>query len=107
MQLIAQHPAISQRELAARMGVSLGKVNYCMQALVAKGAVKIQNFRGSTNKTGYIYLLTPEGVARKTRLTLQYLRLRMQEYDALHKEITALRLELNMQDQLSCGGNDF
>lgn len=97
MQLIAKHPDISQRELAARMGVSVGKVNYCMQALVGKGLVKIQNFRNSKNKKGYAYLLTPEGMADKASLTIQYLRLRVAEYDALSDEIESLKRELNAE----------
>lgn len=102
MQLIAKHPDISQRELAARMNVSVGKVNYCMKALVGKGLVKIQNFRNSQNKKAYVYLLTPEGAASKARLTLQYLKLRIKEYDALKEEIAQLQ-----QDLVSAESADF
>lgn len=95
MQLIAKHPDISQRELAARLGMSVGKVNYCMQALVSKGLVKIQNFRNSRNKIAYVYLLTPDGVTSKAKLTLQYLSQRIKEYDALKEEIKLLQLEVD------------
>lgn len=96
MQMLAKQPDISQRELAARLGVSVGKINYCMQALVAKGLVKIQNFQNSDNKKAYVYLLTPEGAASKVKLTLQYLRLRMKEYDELKDEIRRLQQDLSV-----------
>lgn len=100
MQLISKDPDISQRELAARLGVSLGKVNYCMKALVGKGLVKIQNFRNSQNKVGYAYLLTPEGVASKARLTVQYLKIRVKEYDALKEEIAELQRDLEVNESV-------
>lgn len=100
MQLISMYPDISQRELASRLDVSLGKVNYCMKALVGKGLVKIQNFRNSQNKVGYAYLLTPEGVASKARLTVQYLKIRLKEYDVLKEEIEKLRRDLDLNDSV-------
>lgn len=94
MRLIQKNPQISQRELAEQLGISLGKTNYCIQALIKKGLVKLQNFRSSQSKRGYVYLLTPEGVSSKARLTMLYLKIRMREYDALSKEIESLRSDL-------------
>jgi EPS-associated MarR family transcriptional regulator len=75
------------------MGVSLGKANYCMRALVGKGFVKVQNFRNSTNKRGYLYLLTPEGAAAKASLTRNFLVVKRAEYDALRLELEKLQRE--------------
>lgn len=94
LRVLDQEPALSQRELAARLGISLGKVNFCLQALAQKGLLKAQNFRRSRQKLGYLYLLTPSGLAAKTDLTLRFLKLKVAEYDALQKEIEVLRGEL-------------
>lgn len=75
------------------MGVSLGKANYCLRALLARGFVKVQNFRNSTNKPGYVYLLTPKGVAAKAELTRLFLARKREEYDALRLEIERLQRE--------------
>jgi len=91
---IDQAPAASQRKLAARLGISLGKVNYCMRALVDKGWVKANNFRSSQNKLGYAYLLTQRGVTAKAKLASAFLARKEAEYEALHSEIEALRSEL-------------
>ena len=91
LRLIDENPSASQREISMALGVSLGGVNYCLRALVGKGLVKIENFRKSGDKLGYLYLLTPEGVAEKTRLTEAFLRRKMAEYEALRKEIEAVR----------------
>lgn len=88
-------PDVSQRELAARLGVSLGGVNYCMRALVNKGWVKLGNFAKSDKKTRYVYKLTPSGLAEKARLTSEYLEIKMAEYECLKQEIEALRAELD------------
>lgn len=87
------HPELTQRELANELGVSLGKANYCLRALLSKGMVKAQNFRNSTNKRGYAYLLTPEGVAAKASLTRRFLALKREEFDALRLEIEQLQAE--------------
>lgn len=84
---------MTQREIADALGISLGGVNYCLRALANKGMVKIQNFRNSKNKAGYLYLLTPEGVAEKIALTEAFLRRKMAEYEALRAEIESLRGE--------------
>jgi len=91
LRLIDENPNASQREIAIALGVSLGGVNYCLRALVGKGLIKIENFRKSGNKLGYLYLLTPEGLAEKTRLTEAFLRRKVAEYEALRKEIESVR----------------
>lgn len=87
LKLIEKRPEISQRELAAELGLSLGKVNYCLKAFIARGLVKVDNFRRSDNKLAYAYLLTPKGVEEKTRLTLAFFRRAKAEYEALKREI--------------------
>jgi EPS-associated MarR family transcriptional regulator len=94
LRLIEGNPNASQREIAAALGLSLGGVNYCLRALVGKGLLKIENFRKSGNKHGYLYLLTPEGIAEKTSLTDAFLRRKMSEYDALREEIEAVRVSI-------------
>ena len=91
---ISKNPCISQREIASRNGVSLGKVNYIIRSLVDKGHVKVSNFRKSENKKGYMYLLTPNGMAVKARLTVEYLRRKMEEYEKLQRELDELKQEL-------------
>jgi len=84
---------MSQRELARELGISLGKTNYCLQALVRKGLVKATNFKNSHNKAAYMYLLTPRGVESKATLTMKYLQIKMREYEALRVEIEEVRRE--------------
>ena len=90
LKALHEKPDITQRELAAKLGVSLGQVNYCVKALVDKGHVKVGNFAASSNKLGYVYLLTPSGVAEKARLTAAFIERKLGEYKALHAEIVAL-----------------
>src|SRR6185503_10468222 len=80
---LESEPQVNQRNLAGSLGLSLGKANYCLQALVAKGLVKISNFRRSDNKLAYAYLLTPSGLQEKARLTIAFLKLRQEEYERL------------------------
>lgn len=94
MRLLEENPDLTQRELAQKLGVSVGGLNYCLKALMEKGWVKAQNFANSKNKFGYIYVLTPRGVAEKTMLTAGFLRRKMEEYEALKLEIEALRTEV-------------
>ena len=94
MRLIERNPELSQRELAKALGVSLGKANYCIQALIEKGWIKANNFRHSTNKLGYAYLLTPEGIEQKAVLTKNFLQRKMQEYEALQQEIRELKKDM-------------
>ena len=87
---IKSNPNSSQRELANELGFSLGKLNYCLKALKDKGLIKIGNFRRNPNKLGYAYILTPKGISIKTKLTLNFMKKKMQEYDELKKEIEEL-----------------
>ena len=84
---INRKPKSTQRELAEELGFSLGKLNYCLKALKSKGLIKMKNFERNPNKLNYIYVLTPRGIAEKTKLTLNFMKLKMQEYDELKKEI--------------------
>jgi EPS-associated MarR family transcriptional regulator len=87
LRLLEASPRLTQREMARELGVSLGKANYCLRALIGKGFVKAQNFRNSTNKRAYFYLLTPEGGAAKAQLTRHFLARMREEYDALRLEV--------------------
>lgn len=93
LRLLEKKPQLTQRELAMELGISLGKANYCMQAVLAKGFIKLQNFRGSNNKLAYAYLLTPSGLAAKSSLAVSYLQIKMVEYERLRAEIEQLRRE--------------
>jgi EPS-associated MarR family transcriptional regulator len=93
LKLLAEEPQISQRDLAMRLGISVGKTNYCLSALVDKGLVKINNFRRANNKLAYAYLLTPGGVEEKARVTVSFLQRKMREYAELQGEIETLRQE--------------
>ena len=84
---IQKKPGSTQRELAEELGFSLGKLNYCLKALQEKGLVKIRNFSKNPNKINYIYVLTPRGLVEKTKLTLNFMKRKMKEYEELKKEI--------------------
>ena len=84
---IKTKPEASQRELAEELGFSLGKLNYCLKALKFKGLVKIENFRKNPKKINYIYVLTPKGIAEKTKLTINFMAKKMEEYEELKKEV--------------------
>ena len=88
-------PAASQRKLAENLGVSVGRLNYCLRALVDRGWVKANNFRRSDNKWAYAYLLTPSGLSAKLKLTSHFLRRKEQEFEELQTQISALRTELS------------
>ena len=94
MRCLEARPDISQRALSRELGMSLGRVNYCLNALAEKGLVKIRNFRASGRKMGYAYVLTPQGIAEKARLTRGFLARKVAEYEALQAEIEAVRAEL-------------
>jgi MarR family transcriptional regulator, temperature-dependent positive regulator of motility len=87
LHLIEEHPKLTQRELAQKLGISLGGVNYCLKALVGVGHIKIINFSKNPSKSVYLYLLTPKGIAEKAKLTAGFLKRKMTEYQALKKEI--------------------
>lgn len=97
LKLLQANPDLSQRELAAQLGVSNGKLHYCMKALIEKGLVKLGNFANSKHHLGYAYLLTPKGIAQKANMTSDFLKRKMAEYEALHAEITALQAEIGSQ----------
>ncbi len=84
---IQKKPKSSQRELAEELGFSLGKLNYCLKALQDKGLVKIENFKKNPQKLNYIYVLTPKGISEKTKLTLNFMKRKMREYDELKNEL--------------------
>ncbi|MBL0425796.1 MarR family EPS-associated transcriptional regulator [Ramlibacter alkalitolerans] len=94
LKLLQDNPALSQRELARIVGVSNGKLHYCMKALIDKGLVKLSNFANSKHHLGYAYLLTPAGIAQKASMTGRFLKRKMEEYEALHAEIAALQAEM-------------
>src|SRR3989304_8440219 len=91
LRLLESSPQLTQRELAREMGVSLGKINYCVAALIEKGWIKARNFRNNKNKLSYAYLLTPSGIEQKAVITVHFLRRKMAEYESLTKEIAQLR----------------
>lgn len=99
LKLIEENPELNQRELAERLGVSLGKTNYVLKALVSKGMVKLENFNRSQNKLGYAYLLTPVGIAEKSKLTMAFLKRKTVEYEQLKAEIDSLQKEVNGANQ--------
>tara|TARA_B100001063_G_C16772576_1_gene562717 strand:+ start:193 stop:495 length:303 start_codon:yes stop_codon:yes gene_type:complete len=84
---INKNPKSTQRQLAEELGFSLGKLNYCLKALKEKGLIKINNFQNNPNKIGYVYILTPKGISEKTKLTLNFMKRKMKEYDELKREI--------------------
>ena len=96
MRILQENPDLTQRELAEKLGVSVGGLNYCLKALMDKGWVKMQNFQNSKNKFKYVYLLTPQGIAEKVALTSRFLVRKIQEYEALKQEIDSLRQEVNL-----------
>ncbi|MBU2833182.1 MarR family EPS-associated transcriptional regulator [Acidithiobacillus ferriphilus] len=102
LKLIAEHPGHTQRELAAAMGVSVGKTNFCIKALIGKGLVKVENFRRNRDKGAYAYLLTPRALKAGPIVTFRFLQRKMAEYDVLKAEIAALRMEVG-EDRSSAG----
>lgn len=95
LRLIESRPQLTQRQLAHELGMSLGKINYCVHALIDKGWIKARNFRNSSNKLAYAYLLTPRGIEQKAAVTVHFLRRKVSEYETLRKEIRALRREVD------------
>jgi len=105
MKLIDEHPQMTQREASAVLGVSLGKVNYCLRALIEKGHIKFHNFRMNPEKNQYTYLLTPSGAEAKARAPVQFLRRKMDEYEQLKQQIDALNAELATIERLQNSSN--
>ncbi len=95
MRILHDNPDLTQRELAEKLGISVGGLNYCLKALMGKGMVKMKNFVNSKNKFGYVYILTPAGMAEKAVIAHHFLRRKMDEHEALKAEIEALRAEVD------------
>ena len=100
-----QTPEVSQRVLAKEFGISLGSINFCFQALVEKGCIKMQNFSQSKNKLRYAYLLTPAGMAEKSKLTAKFMLRKVAEYEALQIEIESLKAEISVDAQPEIGSH--
>jgi len=94
LKLLESNPKLSQRQLAEALGMSVGKVNFCVRALLEKGLVKVRNFRDNRNKLAYAYYLTPEGAREKVRATAGFLRRKLNEFEGLEREIEQLRREV-------------
>jgi EPS-associated MarR family transcriptional regulator len=106
MRLLQENPDLTQRELAEQLGVSVGSMNYCLKALIEKGLVKMKNFIHSKNKFGYVYVLTPTGIAERAELTSKFLARKVAEYETLKHEIEVLKAEVddnkeNIQERLT------
>jgi len=103
LKLLEADPRASQRRIARELGVSVGRVNFCLQALAAKGLIKVNNFRNSSNKRAYLYLLTPNGLEEKARVTARFLRVKLAEYELLKSELEELRREVERGAQAAGG----
>lgn len=99
LKILEQHPDLTQRQLAEKLGISLGKTHYLLKSLIDVGWVKLDNFQKSNNKWGYAYLLTPMGIAEKTAITARFLIKKQREYNALKDEITQLQAEVRSQSK--------
>ena len=95
LDILEKNPKLSQRLLSRELGISLGSINYCIRALVEKGQVKAHNFKKNSNKIGYVYLLTPQGISKKISMTKDFLKKRIKEYDQLQKEIKQLKNDIS------------
>ena len=98
MRVIDENPQMTQRELSANLGLSLGKINFLMKSMIEKGFVKVDNFKNSNNKIAYLYLLTPHGIEEKTKITYRFLKRKMAEYEKLEVEIRCLKKEIDLLD---------
>ncbi len=96
LKLLENNPTASQREIARELGVSLGRVNFCLQALVEKGLIKVNNFRQNESKRAYLYYLTPKGMKEKARVTVRFLSSKLDEYESLKRQVAELKREANM-----------
>jgi EPS-associated MarR family transcriptional regulator len=100
LKTLENNPSLSQRDLAKHLGVSLGKVNFCLNALIEKGCLKVKNFRNNDNKLAYTYFLTPRGIEEKARMTVRFLKYKMKEYEQLREEIIELKREAKQKNLL-------
>ena len=94
LKYLESHPEASQRELAGALGISLGKANYCLRALIEMGVIKAHRFRKSQKRLAYVYLLTPKGLEEKARVTIRFLKTKVEEYEQLERELEGLRVEV-------------
>jgi len=106
LKILSEEPQLPQRTLAQKLGISLGKVNFCLSELAAKGWIKVQRFQNSQNKVAYAYLLTPRGLEQKARLTMHFLKSKMEEYERLKAEIAELSQELENSRNDNANSND-
>ena len=98
LKLLSDNPKMTQRDLSAEMGISLGKINFCLSELTRKGLIKINRFKGAKKKTNYLYKLTPYGLEEKARITLSFLRQKQNEYEAIKRQIEELEKEAGRID---------
>lgn len=103
LRLLQENPEMSQRDIATAVGISVGGVHYCLNALVEKGMVKLGNFSAANDKRRYAYILTPKGLTEKAALTSRFLKRKMEEYEALKKEIETLQTEVNLGADMASG----
>lgn len=94
LKLLSEDSSLSQREMSRRMGISLGKLNYCVRELARKGFLKIHRFKGSSKKTKYVYVLTPRGLEEKARITVSFLKRKVREYEEIKRQIRELSVEI-------------
>ena len=106
LKLLEERPDASQRELSESLGISLGKINYCVKALLDQGWIRATNFKNSKNKLAYAYLLTPSGIDAKARITARFLKGKIAEYEALKQEIARLQAEVAPREDASVGMPD-
>ena len=107
LKLIEAEPHLSQRDIAQKMGVSLGKTNYCLKALVDKGFIKFQNFYKNKKKSAYIYFLTPQGIEEKTQVTYRFLQRKINEYENIKVEIESLKVEASMPNEFGVKNSEL
>jgi EPS-associated MarR family transcriptional regulator len=104
---IDANPKLTQRELSSRLGLSLGKINFLMKAMIEKGLIKAENFKNSNNKIYYLYFLTPMGIEEKAKTTYRFLKRKMEEYEKLEAEIKQLQKEVGFSDISGAGRDKF
>ena len=104
LRLLEKNPRLTQRQLSAELGISLGKTHYIVRSLIDVGLIKLENFQRSNNKLGYAYLLTPKGIAEKAAITLRFLARKQEEYKQLEQEIEMLRSEVDVETEKTGAG---
>ena len=104
MSILLENPKLTQRELASKLGLSLGGLNYCLRALIDKGFVKMENFKKAENKLKFVYLITPKGIKEKSKLTYRFLERKLQEYEVLKAEIDELK---GLMQNSDCEGSSY